>query len=346
MEISDKGLTKGFKRLEETTLKKLNEFEETTSKRLHELGETVLEMEKTTKKLMSDSLRELVDETKENLRPLLQKMENFEKFKESTVNHLVSLTKQIQQLQKEMDTVKETLSNNNNNNNGTNKSSTSMSNNSNNNCDRDDTDDVNDINDSNNTSHDQMNAKLDFLQAKVNSLEKKSAIWESKAHSTDYVADGSNINQQTAMPNELQLQERKKNNVIVFGFKENHNDKDQLKALFRDLGAKVTIDDAQMFRVGRSLERPRPLILKLKSHCEKNEILLKAKGLKDNETWRGLSVTHDLTRWQCQEEKAREMELKKLADEKNGHLSEEEKSEKVWRVVGGRGTRRLMLKEI
>ena len=78
-------MTKRFQRLKETTLKKLNGFEGTTSKKLHELGKTVLEMEETTKMLMRDSLRELVDKTEQNLSPSLQKMESSKKFKESTV---------------------------------------------------------------------------------------------------------------------------------------------------------------------------------------------------------------------------------------------------------------------
>ena len=36
------------------------------------------------------------------------------------------------------------------------------------------------------------------------------------------------------------------------------------------------------------------------------------------------------------------MELKKEAEEKNCRLPEDEKFAKVWRVVGGRGTRRVV----
>ena len=91
------------------------------------------------------------------------------------------------------------------------------------------------------------------------------------------------------------------------------------------------------------MEKCRPLIVKLKNQEEKAEILFKAKRLKNNQNWRGVSITHDLTKQQCQAEKVEEMELQRKAAEKNCHLLE--KCTKVWKVVGGRGTRRLALRD-
>ena len=100
-----------FERFEETTLKQLHEFGKTALEMNETTKKNMREMNETTKKLMRDLMCESSEKTtKELLSPLFKKMENFEKFKENTVNHLVSLTKQIQGLQKEMDTVKETLS--------------------------------------------------------------------------------------------------------------------------------------------------------------------------------------------------------------------------------------------
>ena len=50
-------------------------------------------------------------------------------------------------------------------------------------------------------------------------------------------------------------------------------------------------------------------------------------------------------REQCQAERVKEMEFKKMAEEKNSHLSGSGKSTKVWKVVGGQGTRCLALRE-
>ena len=71
-----------------------------------------------------------------------------------------------------------------------------------------------------------------------------------------------------------------------------------------------------------------------------------AKGLKNQDKWKGVSITHDLTKWQCQKEKMMEVELRKMAEEKNNHLSVIEKSQKIWKVVGGRGTRCLALRDV
>ena len=71
--------------------------------------------------------------------------------------------------------------------------------------------------------------------------------------------------------------------------------------------------------------------------------MFKAKRLKDFQNLRGVSITHDLTKQQCQAEKVEEIKLQRKAAENNRHLLE--KSTKVWKVVGGRGTRRLALRD-
>ena len=166
-------------------------------------------------------------------------------------------------------------------------------------------------------------------------------MWESQIQSLrgkSEVADG----QSEESPYELQLQECKKNNLIVFGLPEDEqNDLHQLNALLNNLGAGVNVDDTQYFRTGREMGKCRPLIVKLKNPEEKAEVLFKAKGLKNNRVWKGISITHDLTKTQCQVEKVREAELWREAEERNCHLPPGDKS--VWRVVGGRGTRRLIL---
>ena len=73
--------------------------------------------------------------------------------------------------------------------------------------------------------------------------------------------------------------------------------------------------------------------------------MFKAKGLKNNQNWQGVSITHDLTKQQYQAEKVKEMELKKEAEEKNCQLPADKKFARVWRVVGGRGTRRVALRD-
>ena len=65
-----------------------------------------------------------------------------------------------------------------------------------------------------------------------------------------------------------------------------------------------------------------------------------------NAKWKGISIAHDLTKMQCQQAKAAEMQLRKTAHEKNALLTDAEQSEKFWKVVGGRGNRQLVLVHI
>ena len=201
------------------------------------------------------------------------------------------------------------------------------------------------MDDNNNNDNDskETNAQLEILKEKIKDLENKSAVWESQIQSLREKSDVGNGQSEGSLY-ELQLRERKKNNLIVFGLPEDDtNDLHQLKALFSNLGAGVNVDDTQYFRIGRKIGKCRPLIVKLKNPAEKAEVLFKAKGLKNNRVWEGIAITHDLTKEQCQVEKVREAELWREAEEKNCHLSRDDKS--VWRVVGGRGTRRVILSQ-
>ena len=65
---------------------------------------------------------------------------------------------------------------------------------------------------------------------------------------------------------EQQLQERKKNNLVVFGLREDkRDDVSQLRLLLSSLGADIDVDNTQFFLTGRSLKKPRPLKVKLKN---------------------------------------------------------------------------------
>ena len=140
-------------------------------------------------------------------------------------------------------------------------------------------------------------------------------------------------------------------NYVVFNLPEMNDgniirEKEQIENLLRDLGSDVGVSDCHLFRVGKLSDRNRPLVLKLNSQEDKSKIMFMAKGLKNKDKWKGVSITHDLTKLQCQKERMKEVELKKMAEEKNNHLSVIEKSQKIWKVVGGRGTRCLALRDV
>ena len=150
---------------------------------------------------------------------------------------------------------------------------------------------------------------LKKLEERVLTLERKSML-EMQAQG------GLGVN----MPNEVQLRERKRNNLILFGLngasQDGGSDQDLMRTLFDDLGVKIDLETS-IFRVGRACtDGRRPIIIKLKDQETKSHILFQAKGLKNNEKWKGISIAHDLTKMQCQQAKAMEMQLRKTAHEK------------------------------
>ena len=153
----------------------------------------------------------------------------------------------------------------------------------------------------------------------------------------------------SSVPNEFHLRERKKNNLIIFGLGESNEalNEEVVDDLFHDLGIVITSDEYQYFRVGKyNCQNYRPLVIKLPNAIIKSDILAKAKMLRGNEKWKGVSITHDLTKMQCAEEKTNELLLRNEAVKRNEGLSPEEKLTKIWKVVGGRGSRALAFRPL
>ena len=90
-------------------------------------------------------------------------------------------------------------------------------------------------------------------------------------------------------------------------------------------------------------QKKRPIVIKLSDTGKKNEILLRARNLKGNTKWSGVVITHDLTKMECHEEKAREIQLRQEVDERNKKLSITERQMRFWKVVGGRGEWHIVL---
>ena len=141
------------------------------------------------------------------------------------------------------------------------------------------------------------------------------------------------------------LRERKRNNIIIFGLQESENDVVLIHSLFQDLESSCTAEDIRgMYRVGNlSDDKKRPIVIKFAHGGIKNGILSLASQLRWNEKWRGVVITHDLTKNEYLEEKQRETQLKKAAEEKNERLTESEKKLSKWKVIGGRGRRHIAL---
>ena len=190
----------------------------------------------------------------------------------------------------------------------------------------------------------EMNTKLASLDGMVNQFQLilDQNRNEQRAHQPPSTNVAGRANH--AVP-EWVLRERKRNNVIIFGLEESENDVVLIHSLFQNLESPCTADDIRgIYRVGNSsVNKKRPIVIKFASIGMKNAILSRASQLRWHEKWRGVVITHDLTKIEYLEEKQREFQLKKSAEERNQKLTESEKKLSLWKVIGGRGRRHVAL---
>ena len=104
------------------------------------------------------------------------------------------------------------------------------------------------INSSTDNSNKQTDTHLQDLNKKIKDLENQIQSLKAMSHTADL---------QEVTSYEQQLQERKKNNLVVFGLQEDQRDDvSQLRALLSSLGADIDVVNTQFFRTGRSLKKP------------------------------------------------------------------------------------------
>ena len=82
------------------------------------------------------------------------------------------------------------------------------------------------------------------------------------------------------------------------------------------------------------------LVIRFLSKHERNEVYGKLKNLKGQEKWNKISVSPDLTKMQCMEEKQLFDILSKQAKEKN---ESSDTRDGLWKVIGRRGNKQLVL---
>jgi hypothetical protein len=114
-------------------------------------------------------------------------------------------------------------------------------------------------------------------------------------------------------------------------------DKEECLKLFNHVKVKVKADDVKFCRrVGPKGDRARPLIVGFYKHTVRNEIL----RADYRDMGPEISVGPDLTKKQREEE----IRIWKEMEEKNNNRSADEKSKNlIWRLVGQKGERRLVL---
>ncbi|MEC7659153.1 MAG: hypothetical protein VYB41_03615 [Bacteroidota bacterium] len=186
-------------------------------------------------------------------------------------------------------------------------------------------------------------AQLQQLQTEFQAIKAKVDEIQNYAQSSTNLATTANGTPVQFVP-EWVLRERKKNNIIIFGLHEMDDDLAVIKLLAADLELDLdpSCDIVHNFRVGTSNNgNVRPLVVKFAFLEKKNAMLLKAKKLKGMEKWNGVVVTHDMTKLECQVEKAWEMKLRQDAEHLNSSLTPVERSVKFFKVIGGRRERRI-----
>ena len=152
---------------------------------------------------------------------------------------------------------------------------------------------------------------------------------------------------------EIKERENRRNNVIVHGLKEPDSKiKDaelRIKAdikVISDLFAQLNLDlkPEEHVKFARRLgERPtgdgsRPLLIGCVTPEVREKILTNTRKLAENKEWESVSVIADLTKRQREEETALRTEATRLNTERTA----EEAKNWEWKVVGRRGSRRLI----
>ena len=138
--------------------------------------------------------------------------------------------------------------------------------------------------------------------------------------------------------NELQQRERKQQNLVVFGLTESSTDGETIQQFVSDIGACSRVNSS--FRIGKEVEgQARPLVIHFWTKQERNDVFANLKNLKGQVKWNKISVSPDLTKIQCAEEKQIYNLLLKEAQEKNEAI---DVGKGFWKVIGGRGNKRIV----
>ena len=152
---------------------------------------------------------------------------------------------------------------------------------------------------------------------------------------------------------EMKERENKKESIVVHNLPEPDEnikdgkrrqaaDKEKFQEVIDVIGANVNVGESVKFcrRLGEKKDgKPRPLQLGFKNRDAKDKIMENTKKLADMDAeWKAISVVHDLTKMQREEE----AEMYNEAEEKNTKMSDEEKKNWLFKVVGGRGNRRII----
>jgi ATP-dependent helicase YprA (DUF1998 family) len=148
--------------------------------------------------------------------------------------------------------------------------------------------------------------------------------------------------------------EARRNNLVFYkldepdesiksGLERKEKDKTEIMKVMEDIGIMMDMEKDVKFwyRAGGMKEgddKIRPLIIGFHDDKTKKDILDNARKLNKSTNFKHISIAHDLTKTQ----RDNDNELRKTVTKRNGELSEEEASNYEWRLLGPKGQRKLV----
>lgn len=162
-------------------------------------------------------------------------------------------------------------------------------------------------------------------------------------------------NAAAAVFSEMRERDNRRSNLVVHGLSEpeatvtntderKEVDMEKFQVLCDKIECGVKVRESVRFakRLGArpaQADQPRPLLLGLKEDGSRQKVLDNARKLADmEETWPDVSIVLDLTLMQRNEEQR----LRKEAEKSNGEMSDEERKNWLYKVIGRRGERRVV----
>jgi hypothetical protein len=179
---------------------------------------------------------------------------------------------------------------------------------------------------------------VEALEVRVSEVERKVERLETKG------PNGPVEDPVALMHQELHQLSIRKNNVVIHGLEEGELDHEQANSFMMATEPGEPLDFQVLYRAGKRGPRPRTLIVKFKDEKQKKKVLDGAKNLKNKGEFKGIALAPDLTMKQREMDKQKGIELGEEAGRLNSHMTEDQKKEGSWVVVGRHEKRRLIKK--
>ena len=195
-----------------------------------------------------------------------------------------------------------------------------------------------------------IDARLDKLEEQIDKVEELQEEVKKLNKKVELIESFSKTNDNDSFMDELRERDYRKENILLYdlpeptastGEQRARMDLNRLKDILDQLKIRIEDDDVKfMIRVGRfDNTKMRPALVGIPNSNLREKILSKAPQLNNmRPPFNAIKIAKDLTRRQREDDKNIRLEAVKL----NDSLSEEEKKNVVWKVVGKKGERRLI----